>query len=326
MLQTCIHHPDIFDKKLNSQSNFYYEHMLSYMDKIIKNGIILDSENYKIFAVINQNIDSWPIKYRKKLKDRIRHLNKSNRIIQLKRNNVCNIDKECNTKNICDIFYSILDEKPNGVIVHSSCFSKLHNNKGNVVAIDSISGSELDKKLMKQSHTIDKDYDTNKFENDIMFPIFKYCKHIKILDRMFGNHIKDFGLEVSDNYKIGLENIVSMIKNSNNNCDKLNIEIYTSIYPSAKNVQQKIQIINNFIDNLRTQYSVNINCYFKKQYGKLSHDRYIFTDQIGVHIGRGIDLFEADGKLRKTTISIVDNQEKRKLETEIKTLSDINIT
>lgn len=325
MLQTCINHPDIFDEELNSQSNFYYEHMLSYMDKIIKNGIILDSEGAKLFLVINQNINSWPLKYRKKLKDRIKYLNKSNRIIQLKRNNICSIDKECKTNNVCDTFYSILDENPNGVIVHNNCFSKLHN-KDNIVAIDSISGSDLDKKLMKQSYTIDRDYDTHKFENDVMFPIFRYCKHIKILDRMFGNHINDCRLEINNNYKRGLENIICMIKNSNNSYNKLNIEIYTSIYPKAINISQKIEIINNFINELSTKYNINIKCYFKEQYGEVSHDRYIFTEQIGIQIGRGIDLFEEDGKLRKTTISIVDNPEKRKLETEIKTLANINIS
>ena len=73
-------------------------------------------------------------------------------------------------------------------------------------------------------------------------------------------------------------------------------------------------------DNTDTRY---IKCYFKEPYREFNHDRYIFTEQIGVQFGRGIDLFDENERLRKMTVSIIDNSEKRQLETNVRCLDDI---
>ena len=185
--------------------------------------------------------------------------------------------------------------------------------------------SDLDIKLNKISYTIDSDYSFEIFENDIIYPMFRYCKNIKILDRTFGNCIMNRNMELKDNYKRGLTYILKMIKNSNVNIDKLSVEIYTSIR-GTKDKEKQTQInqkIEDFLEELMNEYSLDITCYFKKPYADFAHDRYIFTDQIGVQIGRGIDLLDENGKLRKMTICVIDNSEKRKLETETRAFDDI---
>lgn len=323
MLHTCINHPNIFNKELNGANNFYYEFLLSYFDKIIKNGIILDNEKNELITIINKNIDSWPESYRKKIQECIKVLKKSRRLIQLKKDDNFNKDvcKKCNKYDICSLFYSILYEDIDGIVVTEDCFEQLQE-INNMVSINSMNGSDLDEKLKKLSYIIDENYGVDNFENDIMFPIFRYCKSIKILDRMFGNHIRDNRMELRDNYKRGLKHIIQMIKNVNININKLNIEIYTSIQQTEKR-KYKIEIIEQFIEDLNDEYGLNIKCYFKEPYREFNHDRYIFTEQIGVQFGRGIDLFDENERLRKMTVSIIDNSEKRQLETNVRCLDDI---
>lgn len=321
MLPTCIHHPKIFDKNLNPSSNFYYTHMYFYIDMIIRNGIILDNEKKEIFKVINQYINLWPQQHKKKIKEKIKKLEKNNRIVSIKADNKNTTDRECKIDNICDIFYSICNEKSDGIIIHNSCYSNI-NKDSNVMNIDDIE-EKFYERLKKSSYTIDKDYDIGEFEEVIMLPIFKYCKSIKIIDRVFGNHIDSNRLHIKPNYRNGLENIVKMIVKSNKNHEKLNIEIYTSIHHKSTKIPEKMNVINTFISDLNKRHNVNITCYIKEQYGEINHDRYILTNQIGIHIGRGIDLFERDGKLSNTTISNIETEEKRKIETNIRSLADI---
>ena len=164
--------------------------------------------------------------------------------------------------------------------------------------------------------------------NQILKPVFKFSKSIKIIDRLIAGHISKDPYELSGNYKNNLDYIAECISKSN--C-KASVEIFTTIYlfksVKAMNDQEKDNIIktldniDNFIDTINEKYGLDIKCVYGCGKGKLPHDRFLITDQIGLAIGRGFDLLDDEKKVRDNTISIIDN--KGSIETQIRSLGNI---
>ncbi|MCX0414541.1 hypothetical protein ACV3P1_04030 [Clostridium perfringens] len=325
MLKTCVPHPDIYDNNLIN-NKFYCECLCNALDKILINGIIFTDNNNRYIELINKYIEKWPNNDKSdKLKRKLKLLFDYGKIVKID-TNVERLELGCVKEN-CKIFHSLLQNSETSSIVPEWCDE---TNESNIryTKLSEFTESKLYDELDKRSEFYDKG-DESKFEEEVLIPFLKYCKSVKIIDRVFSDHINEkTNYDIKKEYKNGLENIIKIIKSNNINASKVNVELYIAFKYDSSNkfhimsVKQKILKINEFINSLEKKYEINIECYYKENYFDLTHERYIITNQAGIEIGRGLDFKDSKGKLRDINVSLLSREQKRKLENRIRIADD----
>ncbi len=275
--------------------------------------------------MIKKYISEWPKDDRsKRIQNKLEFLYKSNRVIKVQTKSIDWISK-CKM-NGCDVFYSILNSKNAVAIIPESC-NNIEFNNNEHIKLSEFTTSNFYNKLNKMTEIFSKE-DWEKMEQTILIPILKYAKPVKIIDRVFGNHIKKNNLQIKSEYKKGLENIIKIIAENNINVEKVMVELYVAFefdkgsQLQFDDVKNKINVIDEFIKELNQKYKINLKCYYKNNYFDLPHDRYIITKQAGIQIGTGLDYLDKRGKLRPMTVSLLQDDQKRKLENQVRIADD----
>jgi hypothetical protein len=328
MLEVCLQHPDLYNKDLyNTDNNFYYECIFHYLDTISKNGIIIEDEVGEENKIISNYVSKWPLKQRKKVEEKLKILNKRFRIIKGVSKNT-NVTFDCKDDS-CDIFHSMFDNEFRAVIVPEKCSNDLYVSSKEIVRINEYTNSDYYNDINKRAHVITANkYTFETFKNNIMIPLFKYAKSIKIVDRMFADHINDTSMEL-DNYKKGIESLIKIICEANVKSSGLLLEIYSSFTYNENSslgtelARCKITNINSYIQTLNKTHNINLKCLFKKGFNDMPHDRFILSNQIGIQIGRGIDIVNFNNKLRDNTISILEFNDRNDIEKFVRSLDNI---
>lgn len=315
MLIECLPHPDIYDKSL-LENEYYCSYLYMMLDMILKNGVILVDNDNKYMEIINNSINQWPKNdTSKKIQRKLVALKNSNRFINIEAKDI-EVESSCKKEN-CNIFYSILNNSNANPIIPECCIDFEGKTK-----INEFIGTKLYSDLGKVSGFYDKGCEDT-FENEVLIPILKYPKVIKIIDRVFASHMQNNGCEINENYKNGLKNIIRIIKENNVN-KNIKVELYVAFNSDFSNDIQvaigkkMIKAIERFINDIKQEYNINLECYYKENYYKLTHERYILTKQIGLEIGRGLDYIDKNGKLRDINISLLSNEQKRMIDSRVR--------
>lgn len=323
MLVECIPHPDIYQKDF-SNDKCYCSCLYFFLDMILKNGIILIDSDNKYIDAINNNLDMWPKDDRKKrIQDKLKELKKADRFIKVDSKSI-EVNAECCKKN-CNIFYSILNNRKIGTIIPEWC----ENTPKEKYKISEFTDSSLYEDLNTLSAFFDKGQELQ-FKSEILIPILKYAKSIKIVDRVFADHIDNVNFSIKEEYKNGLENLIKIVKQNNGN-KKVIVELYVAFNQLNKTsmhnaiLKKKISAVEDFICELNKKYEIVIKCYYKEYYMDLTHERFILTNQIGIEIGRGLDYENKKGEMRDVNISILSKEQKRKIESKIRMADDLKL-
>lgn len=320
MLESCVLHPDIYD--FNSiENDFYFECLYSFLDMILRNGIILEDHQGNTYNSIKKYISEWPKDNNsKRIQNKLQALYNSNRVI---RTTIKDMDLkfECKGAN-CSVFYSILIDNNATAIIPERCY-ELKSSNNEYIKLSQFTSSDLYNRINKRTELYSKD-EWMKMKDRVLIPILKYTNSVKIIDRVFGNHINNKDIRIKDEYKDGLENIIKIICDHNINTQKVLVELYVAFeFDKSSQLQlqfteRKISVIQSFINELSNKYKIRIKCYYKNNYSDLPHDRFILTKQVGIQIGRGLDFMDKRGNLRPMIISLLEDEQKKKIENQVR--------
>lgn len=280
------------------------------INECLENMLLICDNERKIINTITEYTLLWPQKHRKRIQEFFKKMKKKNRIIYIDKINNINSEMDCKTE-LCDNILSIISDDIDLILCGSSCVNCFDKYSRNIVNIDeySVSGF-LIKRRRSNSVIIEANkYSVEQFSREYLYPIFKYAKSIKIIDRVLGYHIDNHPGELSENYRRGLELIIKSIVESSLKKELL-IDIYTTLCLSVNilHIDETRENIVAFICYLEKKFSTKINLFFKGDLdSKFVHDRFIVTNQISIQIGRGIDIVSENGMIRDTVISLVNN-------------------
>ncbi len=146
-------------------------------------------------------------------------------------------------------------------------------------------------------------WDKNKFQENILYPIFKHSCKVQIYDRYIGRASVE-----NEGYKNTLKWLVEFYKDCSNSDNKI-FEIYTGV--GFRNKEQteedwlsRVSEIRNNIVLTRNELSSimpeSCDFYLAKEGGRdtLNHARYIRTDQALICIESGLDLLQKNNRIR----------------------------
>lgn len=150
---------------------------------------------------------------------------------------------------------------------------------------------------------IGNEYGYSEFYSLIFRKALQNANTIQIWDRLLGSK---WGDNFDYNMKLFIEYIESITKYP----ESIKLEIHCE-QPSGRLGETIIDDLNSY--RIGKISNIEIKVYFYNP-RKLSHQRFLITDQIAIDIGRGVDLIDKNtGKNRDTSISIKDVVELNKL-------------
>lgn len=322
MLVRTVLLPSVFTAIPENESSLYRV-VITLLETLAKNGLILVDDQECIQKLLIAGIEEWPQKYRKQVKVALKRLNEKNRFVKVYIKNESLLT--CINKP-CDQCIQIAhDFCPTAVMTRQECFScaEQHLKLFNTVKVFNISEDSI-YDLFPSDYTLKKgEWTQQKFEQNILIPLLRDAKNVKIYDRYIGRSIL---APNATKYQLVLEWIIDVFIRERGS--KLNgvFEVYGGfdIRIRKNEIKSAVDKLRNLENELQKKYP-NFRLVIKKESkeSQMPHDRYLITNQVAVSFGRGFDLlYGSSPKLVKDT-NIAYCSEPGKIEQDVRTLPDL---
>lgn len=132
------------------------------------------------------------------------------------------------------------------------------------------------------------------FEQEILIPLFRDATRIELYDRYIGRSILERN---ADQYQLALEWILEVFKRESKLRESGTVEIYTGIFTQSYSNKTRFsgtaaiaafQTLETSMRALLPKFQIFVK--EEEQPRQMIHDRFLFTDQAGISIGRGFNL------------------------------------
>jgi hypothetical protein len=152
-------------------------------------------------------------------------------------------------------------------------------------------------------YAADGEWNQTRFESDILVPLFRDAKHLKIVDRYLGRTYFENGLyAIKDGYRRTLDWVISTFAQATDPSRPHDIQIHAGLGPkrrAAADVANAAAAFRSYAQQLSTTTSLPVSIHlYQERPGQLLHARYIITDQAGIMIDRGMDMLWSDAQMR----------------------------
>lgn len=332
MLYRTVISPSVFN--IAESNSYQYSLVINLLKDLNNNCLLLEDENSILRNKIMHYLELWPVKFRKPAKELIKQLrDKNHRMVKV--NLSYNVPEDCG-----HIFNQLASNFEINAALYSQkcCVDNNEKNKNIFISTEDYSISKFNNQIRKVSIRLShQEWTQGTFENQVLVPIFKYAKHIKLYDRYIGRTISTnirytntlnwiLDIFIRESYYIKPE-----VKTT------VNFEIYTGLLIGGRNGVPESEV-NSYINRIReleaqlgrklksANENGNIKIILKKENGDSSnspqypHARYLFTNQIGLFIDRGFDLL-SNNFIRDLHISY--QSEESKITQELRLLEDL---
>ncbi len=260
--------------------------------------MLLDDTNC-IRASLLQDIPKWPVKFRKKAEVLLTALKKKNRFVEVSLKD--EVQATCKNKPCQQCIRIAVIYSPRAILASQACNQCAQANLASVPSVEVVDVAEYCISDFFESHLKPSDrilkkaeWKQDKFEQEILIPLFRDAKHIKIYDRWIGRSILT---KNADKYKLALEWVLDVFLKVSRFGSVGIIEVYSGFYIQKQpgkplpDVTSAVAALHQLETDMRTTHP-NFNLIIKKetQGRQMPHDRYLLTNQVSVSIDRGFDL------------------------------------
>ena len=277
-----------------------YGMVIGLLQILEKTGVILVDDEQCISDAFSQRFNRWPEssnKFKKKAQVLLKELDKKNRIVSVRLQG--QVSSDCGDRSCQYCIRIAKDYLPIAVLARQACNPCVQNQLVHLSTVRVIDVDEYTiddafcSRLTPRDHVFDHgEGKQHKFEQEILVPLFRDAKHVKIYDRYIGRSILQ---KNADNYKLALEWILEVFVRESRKPGVF--EIYSGFYtqphpnqppadvPGAKVALRQLETdMRKIYPNFKLIIKNENRCH------QLPHDRYLVTNQVAVSIGRGFDL------------------------------------
>ncbi len=301
MLVRTILLPSVLKTHPDNQSP-HYAMVIRLLQDLENNGVVLLDDTQCIKASLLQDISKWPVKFRKKAKVLLTTLKNKNRFVEVSLKG--EVQATCKNKPCQQGIRIAKSYLPPAILTSQGCNQCAHSQLVLVSSVEVIDVTEYCISDFFESHLKSSDrvlsngeWKQDKFEQEILIPLFRDAKHIKIYDRWVGRSaLTNPNGQVADNYKFTLEWILDLfVRESRLGVDGI-FEVHTGLDTrciSKAKVPTFVASLRSFESDMRKAYSFpNFQVSIKEetQADQMPHERYLITNQVAISIDRGFDL------------------------------------
>ena len=298
MLVRTILLPSVLKTHPENQSA-HYAVVIRLLQDLENNGVVLLDDTQCIRASLLQDISKWPVKFRKKAEVLLTTLKKKNRFVEVPLKN--EVQATCKNKPCQQCIRIAKSYSPPALLASQGCNHCAETQLASLPSVEVIdvaeySVSDFFESYLKSSDRIlsNGEWKQDKFEQEILIPLFRDAKHIKIYDRWIGRSILT---KNANKYKLTLEWILDVFMKVYRFRAGGVFEVYSGFYPQKQNgkLPPDITVAVAALHQLETEIQKtypNFKLIIKKETKnrQMPHERYLITNQVGVSIDRGFDL------------------------------------
>ncbi|MBO1346268.1 MAG: hypothetical protein EBE86_002175 [Hormoscilla sp. GUM202] len=275
------------------ESGIFYNSTIELFRKLEKKGVFLIEDRDRLNHDIGAMVKKWPPKYSKKIQTILKKIDKTNRFVEL------DIDDTINTncpQQQCQSYIRITTQHlPEFVLARLNCYSCAKTQMADIFSVKVVNSDEYAIEdefcavMEKSDRVFAKGVKLKQFEQEIILPMFRYAKHVKIYDRYVGRSIVQ--KNNAPKYKSMLQWLLKVFaNNSRKGCFKVYCGLETEKLSKSKVDEAKIKL-KELEENLKIIYpKIELSVKEETKEEQFQHDRYIITDQLAISMGRGICL------------------------------------
>jgi len=279
----------------------FYSLAIKLLQELKKTGVILVDNEDCIKTNLAQRVRQWPVKFRKPAQVLLEELDKKNRIVKVPLNS--EIQSTCGNEPCQQCIRIAKSYLPLAVLARQDCNQCAERQLAEVATVKVVEVDEytINDDFCAHLELRDRIFEQgegkqNKFEQEILIPLFRDAKHVKIYDRWIGRSILT---KNADNYKRTLKWVLNVFVR-NSRLGKTGVfEVYTGFYTQKHPRQRHLDVsVSKAVVALRQletdmqQAHPKFRLILKNetQPKQLPHHRYLITNQVAVSIDRDFDL------------------------------------
>jgi hypothetical protein len=312
MLHKTVVSPAIFSNipKNHAASKAVYNNIISLLMDLSENCVILVDQDKSLQKLLIDSINSLQGNFKKRAKVALQNLQKNNRLIEVSKS--YSFDFVCEREDCKHCIGISLSYAPNATFMTETCCQCIKSQNIKFKPTDSneyaVCTFNEKRRINKSIALTNGEWNQEQFENEILIPIFKYAKHIKIYDRMIGRTIREDGRGVREHYRTTLEWLFKLFLDNSLRRTGRRFEVYSGLdvqYLKSDAILETKNVLENFASQLSSKYNFKFNLTLKQESGRdqeMTHARYLATDQIKLLIERGYDLLWTDNQMKENQL------------------------
>jgi len=277
----------------------HYGMVIRLLQDLEKNGVVLADDKNCIRASLLQDIPKWPLNFRKKAEVLLKTLKKKNRFVEVSLKD--EVQATCKNKPCQQGIRIAKTYLPPAILASQGCNQCAQaqlESVSNVEVVDvaEYSISDFFESHLKPSDRVLRkgDWKQDTFEQEILIPLFRDAKHIKIYDRWVGRSILTPN---ADKYKLTLEWILNVFLRESHSGKAGVFEVYSGFYPQIQpgkpstDITKVVTALCKLETDIQKRHP-HFKLIIKKETkaNQMPHNRYLLTNQVAVSIDRGFDL------------------------------------
>lgn len=317
MLLRTLHIPRLYADPPDDSENtrMYCSLMLGLLQDTLENCVLfVDIEN-QMTREMFCGLEKWPWGYRQAAKELLTRMRQRNRFVKVDPHHT--VAPNCRDW-ACQHAVSIARHgTPDAIIASPKCSGCASFEYMSSPLIDlteyPISGfSDLRRRSVCLALS-DGEWEAKDFESKVWLPLFQYAKHVKIFDRMIGEHLTDgikrgHSARINANYRTCLTWVFEQyLKHSRVTPGRV-FEVTCGLNSdllSGSEIAAAAVALHEFASELSSQhgFALTMSVRVEDHVAEMRHARFLFTDQISLMVERGFDLLRRDGRVRDVVIT-----------------------
>ena len=301
--------------------------LLLILESFLSNGLILVDEMGQIKKAIGDAVHNWPPDYRKKGEEILIQLDKRNRFVGVRFPE--NSAPPTCPEPICRLALEIAQSADFDLcLAKTNCVDCMSLPRAVDLIAYSATGASM--AILNRGSIVlsDGEWDKTLFETNVLHPVLRHAKHVKVIDRWVGRSLEWQGgaFRVAERYAGALRWIFEQFVATVSDRYTTGFEVFCGIQAKDRrgHVEDAAQALKRWAADCTNEfgYPMTIHVKLEGPTQEMRHDRYLITDQIAIHVGRGIDLLQRDGQhVRDVTLGII--QDPGKIEAEVNGLREV---
>lgn len=297
MLVRTILLPSVF--RVNPEkSNADYSLIIRFLQDLENNGILLVDDAECILTAMQEDINKWPERFRKKAQKLLIALQKKGRFVEMSLNNEVQAHCQNQQCQLCIRMAKIY--LPPAIISSDRCneclVKELTQFPIEVIDITEYSISNFFEENLNQNDRFfgKGELKQQEFEDKILIPLLRDAKHVKIYDRYIGRSI--LNPKMAKKYKFTIKWILKVFLRERGSKVKGVFEVYGGVNISKdrqkpSNIVAGITALRELEKEFKQEYP-NFQLIIKDETNgsEMPHDRFLVTNQVAVSVGRGFNL------------------------------------
>ncbi len=308
----------------------HYGMVIRLLQDLKKNGVVLLDDTNCIRASLLQDIPKWPVKFRKKAEVLLTELKKKNRFVEVSLKD--EVQATCKNKPCQQCIRIAKIYSPPAILASQGCNQCAQAQLASIPSVEVVDVAEysisdfFDSYLKPRDHLLNRgEWTQHEFEQEILIPLLRDAKDVKIYDRYIGRSILQ--KKNAATYKFTLKWIIDVFVRERSSKFKGVFEVYGGVNtcsipkPKRPNAVAALRKLESDLRQFHPAFKLIIKD--ETQGGEMPHDRFLVTNQVAVSVGRGFNLLFGSNPRLVKDVTIAYCSEPGKIEQAVRTLPNL---